>query len=335
MYSTFEFTSADGTVLEGWTNNGTGPPILVCNGLGVPPEAWPRLLDPDCGYQVVGYNHRGTMGSQRPADPDRIRIDDFVADALAVLDHVGIDKAILVAWSYGVNVSFELTAAHPQRVAGLVMCAGVPGGTLDSAFAPLLVPRQLRKPLGLAVLRAGELVGPQLNALAKFVPVTRTTADVMRYTGMIMPSARSEDIVPWLDSFIKLDFAWYFHLFPAAGEHERIDPSFVDVPVTVAAGGMDTLTSMLDVVAFAKEIEHAQVHVLRGTHFIPLEFPDEIMAMIDDVLLRSELAPEQVVAQRTSVIDIRSYEGQTYYEHQATAFHASEKPATAPTDDSE
>lgn|GEM_PF-450849 len=328
MYSTFEFTSPDGTVLEGWTNNGTGPPILVCNGLGVSPEAWPRLLDPECGYRVVGYNHRGTMGSARPDDPSRIRIDDHVADALAVLDHTGIDKALLVAWSYGVNVSFELTREHPDRVAGLVMCAGVPGGTLDSAFAPLLIPRQLRKPISLAVAKAGELIGPQLNALAKFVPVNRTTADVMRYTGMIMPSARSEDIVPWLDSFVKQDFAWYFHLFPAAGEHERIDPSFVEVPVTVAAGGMDALTSMLDVVAFAKEIEHAQIHVLRGTHFIPLEFPDEIMAMIDDVLIRSQLAPEQVVEQRTSVIDIRTYDGQTYYEHKATAFHASEQSET-------
>ncbi|MFT6563862.1 MAG: pimeloyl-ACP methyl ester carboxylesterase [Actinomycetes bacterium] len=272
------------------------------------------------------------MGSAKPDDPSRIRIDDHIADALAVLDHAEIDRALLVAWSYGVNVSFELTREHPDRVAGLVMCAGVPGGTLDSAFAPLLIPRKLRKPIGLAVLKAGELVGPQLNALAKFVPVNRTTADVMRYTGMIMPSARSEDIVPWLDSFIKQDFSWYFHLFPAAGEHERIDPSFVDVPVTVAAGGMDTLTSMLDVVAFAKEIEHAQVHVLRGTHFIPLEFPDEIMAMIDDVLLRSKLAPEQVVEQRTSVVDIRTYDGQSYYEHHATAFRRSRAEETIPAE---
>ncbi len=327
MYSTFEFTSEDGTVLEGWTNNGTGPPILVCNGLGVPPEAWPRLLDPDCGYRVVGYNHRGTLGSAKPADPDRIRIDDHVADALAVLDHVGIDRALLVAWSYGVNVSFELTLRYPERVAGLVMCAGVPGGTLDSAFAPLLVPRQLRRPMSIAVAKTGELVGPQLNALARLIPVNRTTADVMRYTGMIMPSARSEDILPWLETFMKQDFSWYFHLFPPAGEHERMDPSFVEVPVTVAAGGMDALTSMLDVVAFAKEIEHAEVHVLRGTHFLPLEFPDEIMAMIDGVLLRSDLASEQVVQERTSVIDIRTYNGQTYYEHQATAFHASERPS--------
>ncbi len=146
------------------------------------------------------------------------------------------------------------------------------------------------------------------------------TAEIMRHTGMIMPSARAEDIVPWMEAFGKHDFGWYFHMFPAAGEHEPIDPSFVEVPITVAAGGLDALTSMRDVVAFAEQIEHAEIHVLHGTHFIPLEFPDEIMAMLDGVLVRSELAEERIVEERTSVVDIRTYDGQTFYEHQASAF---------------
>lgn len=320
MYSTFEYQSEDGTIIEGWTNNGDGPVVVVCNGLGVPPEAWPRLLDPACGYQVFGYNHRGTFGSHRPSDPERIRIDDHVADAYILMNEMEIDKAILVAWSYGVNVSFELTKRYPERVAGLVMCAGVPGGTLDAAFAPLMVPKPLRKPLSIAVARTGEFLSPQINTVARILPKNHLTAEVMRHTGLIMPSAKAEDIVPWLESFGQHDFGWYFHMFPAAGEHEAIDPSFVDVPITVAAGGLDTLTSMREVVAFAQQIEHAEIHVLHGTHFVPLEFPDEIMSMLDGVLLQSELADEQLVAERTAVIDIRTYDGQTFYEHQATAF---------------
>lgn len=321
-YRTFTFTSPDGTKIEGWTNDGDGPTVLVCNGLGVPPEAWPRLLDPNCGYRVYGYNHRGTLGSERPSDEDRIRIDDHVADALALIEHVDIDQAILIAWSYGVNISFELARQAPQHVAGLVMVAGVPGGTLDSAFAPLLVPRQFRKPLSLAVSKAGKFIGPQINNLVRHVPINRTTADLLRYSHVIMPSAQTDDVVNWMETFAQHDFAWYFNLFPAAGEHERMDPSFIDVPITVAAGGLDPLTSMLDVVAFAEEIEHSEIHVLRGTHFLPLEFPDEIMAMLDGVLVRSALAPEQLVETRESVIDIRVYHGQKFYEHQAAASDA-------------
>ena len=142
---------------------------MVCNGLGVPPEAWPRLLDPHCGYRVVGWNHRGGLGSGRPADPQRIRVEDHVADALALMEHTGIDRALLVAWSLGVNVSFEIAAEHPDKVAGMLMCRGS-RGTYDAAFATLMVPRPLRKTSGLMVSRVGQLLGKPLNLLAHNVP---------------------------------------------------------------------------------------------------------------------------------------------------------------------
>lgn len=316
-YETFRFDAEDGTSLLGWTNGGEGPAIIVCNGLGVPPEAWPRLLDPDCGYRVFGYNHRGAMGSDRPADPERIRIDDYVSDAMRLMEVAEVDRAIFVAWSYGVNISFEVARRYPEKVAGMVMVCGVPGGTLDSAFAPLLVPRPLRKPLGLAVMKVGEFFGPQINFAAAMLPKNQAFADLLRNLRIIMPTAKAEDIVPWLKAFAEHDFAWYFHMFPAAGEHERIDPSFVAVPVTVATGGLDTLTSMLDVVGFANEIEQAEIHVLPGTHFLPLEFPDEIMAMIDDVLQKSDLASEQVVDTREQVTTLHTVNGTEFHEHPA------------------
>lgn len=302
-------------MLEGWTNDGDGPTVVVCNGLGVPPEAWPRLLDPDCGYRVYGHNHRGTFGSQRPADPERIRIDDHVADAFALFDYAEIDQAVLMAWSYGVNISFELTKREPSRVAGLVMCAGVPGGTLDSAFAPLLVPRVARKPLSLAVANTGKLLGPHLNAFAKVLPKNNITADIMRYTGMIMPTAKSEDIVPWLEAFAKHDFAWYFNMFPPAGEHEPMDPSFIEVPIAIAAGSLDSLTSALDIVKFAEQIEHAEVHVLNGTHFIPLEFPDDVMNMLDSVTSKSSLADQMIKQHPADVTTIHVHDTEVDIHH--------------------
>ena len=86
----------DGTTLRAWTNDPTGriqgPTVLLCNGLGTNPGAWPALLAPDCDVRVVSWNHRGTGGSERPADPDRVGIDDFVVDALSVMDHFGLDR---------------------------------------------------------------------------------------------------------------------------------------------------------------------------------------------------------------------------------------------------
>jgi hypothetical protein len=51
-------TGRDGTVLRAWTNDGSGVPVLLCNGLGAPPQAWPGLVAPDSGYRVVTWYQR-------------------------------------------------------------------------------------------------------------------------------------------------------------------------------------------------------------------------------------------------------------------------------------
>ena len=128
-----------------------------------------------------------------------------------------------------------------------------------------------------------------MNLLAHNVPKGNTFAEILRHSGFMLPSARTKDVVPWIRSFLEHDFEWYFRLMVAAGDHEPMDPSFLTCPITVVAGGFDVMTSMRDVVAFAHRIDQAEVHVLQGTHFIPLEFPDEIMAMLDGLLMRSDL----------------------------------------------
>src|SRR3954447_16142109 len=93
----YDVESADGTRLRAWTNDAEGPTVLLSNGLGTNPHAWPSLLRPDCGVHVVSWNHRGVGGSARPAD-GRVDLDAFIEDALAVMDHAGIESAVVVSW---------------------------------------------------------------------------------------------------------------------------------------------------------------------------------------------------------------------------------------------
>ena len=132
----YDVTSADGTRIKAWTNDAEGPTLLLCNGLGTNPYAWPSLLSPDCGVRVVSWNHRGVGGSARPADTSRVGIDAFLDDAIAVMDDADIEACAVGGWSIGVNTAFELAVTHPSRVTGLFAVAGVPGGTFASMGAP-------------------------------------------------------------------------------------------------------------------------------------------------------------------------------------------------------
>jgi pimeloyl-ACP methyl ester carboxylesterase len=56
-----------------------------------------------------------------------------VADLLAVLDHVGVQRAVLAGHSMGAYVAARLSAEHPERAAGLVL---VDGGVSFDGLAP-------------------------------------------------------------------------------------------------------------------------------------------------------------------------------------------------------
>jgi pimeloyl-ACP methyl ester carboxylesterase len=276
----FRFDSADGTSVMGWRNEPagdvSGPAVVISNGLGTGPAAWPDLTRDDSGFRVVTWYYRGTGGGDRPTDETRVRIADHVEDLLALMDHEGIDRALIACWSLGVNVGFEFARAHPDRVAGILAVAGVPGGTFRAMFGPLGVPRRFRHGVGVAAAKLGRRIGPQLSWVSSHVPVNRFTSKAISHSGFVLPGATPERLMPALQEFREHDFRWYFTLAVGAADHHPMDLSFVTAPVTLVAGRYDVLTSMHSMIEAAAQIPHAELHVLPGSHFLPLEFPAEI-----------------------------------------------------------
>ncbi len=286
MPERFAVTSRDGTVVQGWRSGGGGVPVVLSNGLGTSPQSWPALVDGASGYDVVTWYHRGTGGSARPSDPARVRVEDHLDDLLAVMDACGLDSALVACWSIGVNVGFELARAHPERVRGLLAVAGVPGGTFAAMGGPWRVPRRLRAPLATGVARAARALGPALGGVVGRVPVDRRTAWLLAHSGVVRPAARPEVLVPVLREFLQHDWRWYFHLALGAAAHAPVDLSGVRCPVTLVAGRSDVLTSVHDVVAVADRLPHAQVTVLPGSHFLPVEHPELVLAALDELQRR-------------------------------------------------
>jgi pimeloyl-ACP methyl ester carboxylesterase len=68
---------------------------------------------------------RGRGGSAGLPAP--FGMEAHVADLIAVLDHVGVERAVLVGHSMGCNIAARLAAEHPERAAGLVLVdSGLP-----------------------------------------------------------------------------------------------------------------------------------------------------------------------------------------------------------------
>lgn len=290
--STFQVVSADGTRVTGWRNDGNAGalPVVVSNGLGTPPAAWPAVVADRQRFRAVGWYHRGTAGSARPEDPSHVRVADHVDDLIAVMDAEGLEQAVLASWSVGVNVAFEAARLHPDRVAGLLAVAGVPGGTFGSMGQPLLIPRRLRHQLGTGAARVLRLGAPAIALIVKGLPLRPATAWGIAHTGFVMPRATPERLLPALAEFRSHDWRWYMTLALGAADHEPMDLSFVRVPTTLLTGRWDMLTSYRDMQRLAEQLPHATVRVLSGSHFLPLEFPAECADALAELGARTGLA---------------------------------------------
>jgi len=79
------------------------------------------------------FDHRGHGRSDRPTDLEAHRIDEYIADVIAVLDAAAIDRVAMVGYSDGARITYALAARHPERVSAIVGIGGVhhPGDTND------------------------------------------------------------------------------------------------------------------------------------------------------------------------------------------------------------
>jgi pimeloyl-ACP methyl ester carboxylesterase len=106
--------------LTAWEWPGGAPLCLLLHGIGNYARYWDLFADAVAGrLRLIATDARGHGESGKP----RVGYapQDFVADALAVLDALAIDRAMIVGHSMGGTHAIRLAAAHPDRVERLVV----------------------------------------------------------------------------------------------------------------------------------------------------------------------------------------------------------------------
>jgi 3-oxoadipate enol-lactonase len=111
--------------------SGTGPPLLFLNGSGSTLDRMRPLLGPAAArFDLVAHDQRGLGRTSIPPGP--YTMADYAADAAAVLDHVGWDRARVMGISFGGMVAQELAVTWPERAERLALLCTSPGGVAPS-----------------------------------------------------------------------------------------------------------------------------------------------------------------------------------------------------------
>jgi pimeloyl-ACP methyl ester carboxylesterase/predicted glycosyltransferase len=76
-------------------------------------------------FRCITYDGRGNGKSDRPKDVTAYTLDNYLADALAVMDALDVGQSILVGLSFGGLLASILAAYHPERVRAAVLVGTV------------------------------------------------------------------------------------------------------------------------------------------------------------------------------------------------------------------
>ena len=107
-----------------YLETGAGRALVLLHAFPLSADQWlPQLQRVPPGWRAVAPDLRGFRGSG-PAfeDPvDRLTLDDYADDVLAMMTHLEIDRAVIAGLSMGGYIAFSIVARAAHRVSGLVL----------------------------------------------------------------------------------------------------------------------------------------------------------------------------------------------------------------------
>jgi pimeloyl-ACP methyl ester carboxylesterase len=138
-------------------------PIVLIHGLLMNRHMFERLgpMLAERGNRVIALDLLGHGRSDRPEDLQRYSMPLFAYQVTALLDHLGIETAVVGGTSLGANVTLEAAVRFPERVQALFIEMPVLDNALSAVaaiFAPIMIALRFGRPVFEVVSRAASML---------------------------------------------------------------------------------------------------------------------------------------------------------------------------------
>ena len=250
-----------------YSDHGMGLPVIFLHAFPLNRTMWDgeiAALLAEQRYRLVSLDWRGLGESEIPNEISTMEL--LAGDVAALMDHLGIEKAVLCGLSMGGYVAFACLRQNVQRIAGLILADTRPAADTPEAQA-------------------------NRENMARLAETQGTTAIAdLQLPRLISNYTRQHD--PQVESRIRrmIEAATPPGIAAAArGMGQRSDSNdllaSISCPVLVIVGEQDSLTSPAEVKTYAGRIPGAQfVTIPHAGHLSNLEQPAIFLATISSFL---------------------------------------------------
>lgn len=252
-----------GNATVAYREAGAGPALVLLHGIGNQSGSWVgQLAALAPRFRTIAWDAPGYGGSDRlPAESPAAA--DYAGALAALLDALGIERAVLVGSSFGALIAGAFAASRPERTAGLLLLNPAGGyGLADPA-------------------ERDERLRTRLERLARLGPdgLAREPSP-----GMLSPaaSARARALAAWSTAQIRPDG---YAQAARTLAHGRLveDAARYPGPVLVVAASADTITPPAGCERIAGAFPRGTYRLLDGLgHLSYLDAPATVNAIIAD-----------------------------------------------------
>ncbi|WP_435601720.1 alpha/beta fold hydrolase [Streptomyces sp. C10-9-1] len=238
---------------------GGGVPLVFVHGWTADRHRWDhQTAHFSATRRVVRLDLRGHGESEGSG---RRSIAELAGDVMALLDHLGLERFVLVGHSMGGMISQTIALAHPERVERLVLVDSISRMTYSRARGLLMAASTL-VPFRLFVeanIRRAFAPGYPRERIRQYVQESAATPREVVMT--CYGAMRDFDVLDRV--------------------HE------IRVPVLLVHGYHDIQLPLSQMLRMAKEYPDAQVRIVDAGHELPVEKPEELTALLEPFVTAS------------------------------------------------
>ncbi len=281
-----ETKSFDGTIIR-YSTRGRGCPIVTANGVATTTNFWHYFEDHfSTMAQVICWDYRGHGRSDVPTNLDSFEVSCHAKDLKAVLDHAGIDRAVLVGFSMGAQVILEFCRDNSDRVLALIPVNGPASKPFEAFSTAPLFEKLYTKLFGHFIEHPGVL---------KAIAAPLLTSPVMWPAARILEIDRHRcsklEMDLYFEHIVKMGFPNDLRALLGMARHSAEDVlPLIDAPTLVIAGQKDGMCPMRLVKKIYRKVKGAELFVVpHGTHATLIEAPDLVNFRIETFLRKHAL----------------------------------------------
>lgn len=250
-----------------YRDDGEGQPVLFIQGLGVDHRGWGAVARPLAKrFRCVSYDNRDVGRSSMVDTPYDVL--DMTADALGLLDALGIAQADIVGTSMGGVIAQEIAIRHAERVRKLVLVTTYTSGD----------------PRGTAIFESQALLRRTLSR-EDYCRVTFWSVyshqDYRREDGFVeqmIARTAANDLWQPQDAYER-------HVRAVASANTEGRLHQIAAPTLILAGAEDILTPMRFSTLLARDIPNNRLEIIEGTgHGMIWSHPDLVVEAISNFL---------------------------------------------------